>query len=415
QRSRAPIQKLADKIASIFVPAVIGLAVLTFLVWFFIAPQFMTLPVAAFPFSLNLMIAVLIIACPCALGLATPTAIMVGTGKGAENGILIKNGEALEIAQKIDTIIFDKTGTLTKGTPEVTEVIELGLKKKEILFYAGIAEKGSEHPLADAILNASGKVPSATSFKAEVGKGVVASFRRKKILVGTRDLMRIHKIKNASIEKKLQELELQGKTVVIVAVDKKIAGLIAIADRLKENSREALDKLGKMGVTTYMITGDNERTAKAIARQAGITNVIAGVLPGGKSDKIKELQSQGKVVAMVGDGINDAPALAQANLGIALGSGTDVAIETGQIVLIKNDLRDVVKAIQLSRYTLGKIKQNLFLAFAYNVAAIPIAAGILYPFTGFLLNPMIAAAAMGMSSVSVVSNAALMRLYKPQA
>mgnify|MGYP001614107627 CR=1 FL=1 len=407
QTSKAPIQRLADKVSSYFVPIVISIAILSFIIWYILINE-------PFVFGLSIFIAVLIIACPCALGLATPTAMIVGSGKGAEQGILIKNGEALEIANKVTTFIFDKTGTLTKGKPEITDVIGFNFDKKDILSTAAIAEKNSEHPLAEAVVNEAKKlnikISDSTSFKNYEGKGIVASFKSKTIFVGSRKLITENKI-NFDYENEIQKLENEGKTVVIVAYDKKIIGLIAIADTLKENSLDAINELKKLNKEIYMITGDNERTAKAIASKLGIKNILSEVLPSEKADKVKELQKQGKIVAMIGDGVNDAPALAQADLGIAIGSGTDVALETGSIVLIKNDLRDVVKAIDLSKYTLKKIKQNLFWAFFYNVAGIPIAAGLLYPFTGLLLNPIIAGAAMAFSSVFVVGNSLTMKSY----
>ncbi len=411
QGSKAPIQRLADKIASIFVPVVVGIAILTFLIWYFLGPQ------PAFNFALLNFIGVLIIACPCAMGLATPTAIMVGTGKGAESGILIKDAAALEIAHKVDTILFDKTGTLTKGKPEVTDVFALNNHdEKDVLLYSSIAEKNSEHPLADAIVNYAKKtklkIPDASHFENIPGNGIKAVYHNRHILNGNRRLMQSNKINISNCEKQLAKFEDEGKTAIMVAVDNKIIGIIAIADTLKESSKQAISELKKLGKEVMVITGDNERTAKAIAKQIGIDSILAGVLPDKKALEVKKLQQKGKIVAFVGDGINDAPALAQADLGIAIGSGTDVAIESGSIVLVKNDLLDVVKAIKLSRYTLKKIKQNLFWAFIYNIAGIPLAAGLLYPFTGFLLNPIIAAAAMAFSSVSVVSNSLIMKRYK---
>ena len=411
QGSKAPIQRLADKIASIFVPIVVVIAILTFLIWYFFGPN------PAFNFALLNFVGVLIIACPCAMGLATPTAIMVGTGKGAENGILIKNAEALEIAHKTNVIIFDKTGTLTKGKPEVTDILAFNnYKENEVLFYSALSEKNSGHPLGEGILEKAKslklRIPNADKFENIPGHGVKVSYKGKLILNGNRKLMRDYKININKYENILVKLELQGKTAMFVALNKKIIGIIAVADTLKENSFEAVKQLQKLGKEVYMITGDNERTGNAIAEQLGIKNVLANVLPDKKAEKVKELQNRGKIVAFVGDGINDAPALAQADLGIAIGSGTDVALETGSIVLVKSDLRDVVKAIKLSKFTLRKIKQNLFWAFIYNVAGIPIAAGVLYPFFGYLLNPMLAAGAMAFSSVSVVSNSLLMRKYK---
>ncbi len=419
QGSKAPIQRLADKVSSIFVPVVILIAIAAFLFWYFIAPNFLSLSFSPFIFSFTVFVSVLIIACPCALGLATPTAIMVGTGKGAENGILIKNAEALETAHKLTAIVFDKTGTLTTGKPDVTDVVVLDSKyvENDVIKLAAIAEKGSEHPLGEAIINYSNTkntvINEPNKFEAINGKGIVAKYKNYNILVGNVKLMNQFKIKiNNKTEEKMKQLEGHGKTTVILAINNSIIGLIAIADTLKENSKEAIDELKKINIETIMMTGDNERVAKAIAFQLGIDKVIAEVLPKDKENEIKKLQKEEKIVAMVGDGINDAPALAAADVGIAIGAGTDVAIETGSIVLIKNDLRDVVKAIKLSSYTIKKIRQNLFWAFFYNAAGIPIAAGILYPFFGFLLNPIIAGAAMAFSSVSVVSNSLLMRRWK---
>jgi Cu+-exporting ATPase len=405
QGSKAPIQRLADKVSSYFVPAVLIISIFSFSIWYFVFGQ-------TFVFSLSIFISVLIIACPCALGLATPTAIIVGTGKGAENGILIKGAEALENIHKINAIVFDKTGTLTKGKPELTDIIELNkVNKKEILKYAAIAEKGSEHPLAEAIINKARrlKIPDATSFKAIPGYGILARYNRKTILFGNRSLMKKYKIRIDEVEGKLSYLENKGKTVMILALNKRPVGLIAVADTLKEFSKEAVNRLHKMNKEVIMITGDNKRTAEAIAKQLGIDSVLSEVLPKDKAKEIEKLQKKGKVVAMVGDGINDAPALAKADVGIAIGAGTDIALETGQIVLIKNDLRDVVTAIDLSNYTIKKIKQNLFWAFFYNSILIPIAAGLFYPLT---INPMIAGAAMAFSSVSVVSNSLLMKRYR---
>lgn len=409
QTSKAPIQKLADAVSGYFVPAVIIIAIVSFAVWYFAVGQ-------SFVFSLSIFVAILIIACPCALGLATPTAIIIGTGKGAEFGVLIKGGEALETACKLTTIVFDKTGTLTKGAPEVTNVVAFErIADDELIRIAGIAEKGSEHPLAEAIVNYSKKkriaLPEPKSFKAIPGHGVSAYYGIKNILVGTRKLISEKNINiDYELEEIMQALEERGKTVVIVAMQKRIYGLIAIADTIKENSKEAVEKLKGMKKDVVMITGDNERVAKAIAKNLGISRVLAEVLPDQKAEEIKKLQSNGETVAMVGDGINDAPALAQADLGIAIGAGTDIALETGQVVLVKNDLRDVVTAIELSKYTVKKIKQNLFWAFFYNTVSIPVAAGVLHPL-GFTLNPIIAAAAMAFSSVSVVGNSLLMRRY----
>ena len=427
--SKAPIQLLADKVSFYFVPSVIGIAILSFVVWFLLGQSF--------TFALTVFVAVLIIACPCALGLATPTAVMMGTGLAAKNGILIKSGKALEIARDVNIVIFDKTGTLTKGEPSVTDIIsvtefpipnfqfpnkfQIPNPKSQtdlVLQIAASVEKNSEHPLAEAIVKKAKEKNLALSevegFQAIPGYGVTADLENKKILFGTRKLMTSNQINSNIIEEKMIVLEDQGKTAMILAVEKDIIGIIAVADTLKDHSKEAVELLHKMRKKVAIITGDNKRVGQAIAQQVGIDKVLAEVLPQEKSAEIKKLQSEGNIVAMVGDGINDAPALAQADLGIALGSGTDVAMETGEIVLIKDDLRDVVTAIDLSKYTLNKIKQNLFWAFFYNIVGIPVAAGILYPFTGWLLNPAIAAAAMAFSSVSVVSNSLLMKGYKPQ-
>ncbi len=412
QASKAPIQKLADQVSGMFVPAVILIAIFSFIGWSVIGNQ-------TFLFGLIAAITVLIIACPCALGLATPTAILVGTTKGAENGILIKGGEALEIAHKVDTVIFDKTGTLTKGKPEVTNIVPVaGVKEKDVLRIAATAERGSEHPLGEAIMNKAKEekvmITETKKYQTISGKGIKTAHLEKTIIVGNRVFMQENGVDIAKAENTVEKLESEGKTVVYVAYNKKFLGVIAIADTLKPFAKEAVAELKKLGKRVVMITGDNERTAKAIAMQVGIDEVLASVLPEEKAKKIEQLQSEGRKVAMVGDGINDAPALAQSDLGIAIGSGTDVALETGQIVLIKDDLRDVVTAIDLSKYTITKIKQNLFWAFAYNVAGIPIAAGLLYPFFGLLLSPIFAAAAMAFSSVSVVGNSLLMRGYKPK-
>ena len=413
QVSRAPIQRLADVIASYFVPLVIAIGIASYLTWYFIGKS-------SFIFAFTTFIAVLIIACPCALGLATPTAILVGTGKGAENGILIKGGENLEKAYKINTVVFDKTGTLTKGEPSVTDIVKAGdQSEREIVRFAAIAEKGSEHPLSLAIVKKAEQdgieVPNPKSFEAVPGQGVKATHDDKEILFGNRRLMSGNGISTETIEDRIRALEEDGKTVMILAVDKKVLGVIGVADTLKNYSSEAVKQLQEIGLETVMLTGDNPRTANAIAKKLGIERVLAEVLPGDKAKVIKSLQDEGKTVTMVGDGINDAPALAQADIGIAIGSGTDVAIETGGIVLIKDDLRDVVTAIQLSKHTMRKIKQNLFWAFFYNVAFIPIAAGALYPLFGILLNPVFAAVAMAASSVSVVTNSLLLRRFKPTA
>jgi Cu+-exporting ATPase len=411
QLSRVPIQRLADRVSEYFVPAVIITAIISFVLWYFIFS-------APLVFAFTVFVAVLIIACPCALGLATPTAILVSTGKAAENGILIKRGEALEIAKKIDTIVFDKTGTLTKGEPSVTDIISLEGSEKDVIRIASIAEKGSEHPIGDAIINKAKEmritISETKSYETVSGKGIKTSYMNRTILVGNRAFMKENRISLEKAEDRVQELENEGKTTVAVAYGNKLLGLIAVADTIKPYSKEAIQILRGMKKEIIMITGDNERTANAIARQLGIEKVLAGILPGEKANEIKKLQEEGRKVAMVGDGINDAPALAQSDLGIAIGSGTDVALETGQIVLIKSDIRDVVTALDLSKYTISKIKQNLFWAFVYNIAGIPVAAGILYSTTGLLLSPIIAAAAMAFSSFFVVGNSVLMKRYKPK-
>jgi Cu+-exporting ATPase len=410
--SKAPIQKLADKVSQYFVPSVIVISIITFTFWYFIAKM-------SFTFALTALIAVLIVACPCALGLATPTAIMVGIGLAAKNGILIKSSEALEKTHKVDTIIFDKTGTLTKGELSVISVIASNsYDKKEVIKIAAIAEIGSEHPIGEAIVNYAKKlkikIPKASKYEAVAGKGIKAKYLGNWIFVGNRRFMRENGIDIGEFEKKMEELEEDGKTCVIVAWKKRAIGIIAVADTLKEFSKEAVETLHKMKKRVGIITGDNEKVARAIAKQLNVDYVLAEVLPTDKANEIKKLQKERRIVAAVGDGINDAPMLAQADVGIAIGSGTDIAMETGEIILIKDNLRDVVKAIDISSYTVKKIKQNLFWAFFYNVVAIPIAAGVLYPLFGILLNPMIAAAAMAFSSVSVVSNSLLMKRYQPK-
>jgi P-type Cu+ transporter len=418
QASKAPIQRYADNVSAWFVPVVIALASISFLVWYFYAYGALVNEGQSFIFSLIIFISVLVISCPCALGLATPTAIMVGSGKGAEYGILFKTAESLETAGKVQTVVLDKTGTITKGEPEVTDIIALGIAEKEALRYAAVAEKGSEHPLAEAIVRrarADGlEVADASSFEAVPGQGVRAEVEGRVVLVGNRQLMETNAITVASSEQTLQRLEEEGRTAMLMAVDGRLAGIIGVADVIKESSKDAIAELRKMGIDVIMLTGDNKRTAKVIADQVGIDKYIAEVLPENKAKEVARLQGEGRKVAMVGDGVNDAPALAQADVGIAIGSGTDVAMETGDIILIRSDLTDVVAAIQLSRRTLSKIRQNLFWALGYNSAGIPIAAGILYPFFHILLNPIVAAAAMAMSSVSVVSNAALLKRYTPE-
>lgn len=411
QGSKAPIQRLADIIAGYFVPAVMTIAAVTFVVWMWFGPQ------PALNFALLNFVAVLIIACPCALGLATPTAIMVGTGRGAENGILIKGGEALETAHKISAVIFDKTGTLTKGEPEVTDVVSAGdVTEDELLSLVATAEKGSEHPIGEAIVKSAVargmSLGKAAGFDAVTGHGIKADVDGRKVAIGNAALLKDMGVDPAALSEHVDRLSDEGKTAVFVAVDGKPAGVIAVADTVKEYSREAVAELHKLGVKVVMITGDNRRTAEAIARQVGIDEALAEVLPQDKAAEVQKLQAGGDVVAMVGDGINDAPALAQADVGIAIGTGTDVAIEASDITLIRDDLRAAVAAIRLSKQTIRTIRQNLFWAFFYNAALIPLAAGVLYPFFGILLNPMFAGAAMAVSSLTVVLNSLRLKRAK---
>ncbi|MEK7096521.1 MAG: heavy metal translocating P-type ATPase [Patescibacteria group bacterium] len=413
QGSKAPIQAFADRISAYFVPIVIAVAILSFIIWYLALG-------ATLSFALMAFTAVIVIACPCALGLATPTAIMVGTGKGAEHGILIKGGEPLEKACKVNTMIFDKTGTLTNGKPVVTDLIPISDKKSNfsILQIAASLEKQSEHSLAEAIVNKAEEeninLNEVTGFRAVPGHGVEGEIGKTVYYLGNRKLItEIVKLDLGKMDQKLERLEKQGKTAMILATKEKILGIIAVADTVKETSKEAVGRLLKMGIEVYMITGDNQRTAKAIAEEVGITNVLAEVLPEDKANEVKKLQNSGKIVAMVGDGINDAPALAQADLGIAMGSGTDVAMETGGIVIIKNDLNDVVTAINLSKETFAKIKQNMFFALFYNIIGIPIAARIFIGL-GLVLKPELAGLAMALSSISVVSNSLLLRKFHPK-
>ncbi len=406
QTKKAPIQRYADEISSYFVPIVIFISLLTFTAWFSLAH-------AETGFALIAAVAVLVIACPCALGLATPTAIMVGTGKGARHGILIKGGDALETAHKVRHVIFDKTGTITKGKPAVTDIIVTkNITEKKLLGIAASIEKKSEHPLAEAIVTKATEIKATlhkvTSFNAISGHGVEAKVGRKEYFIGNVALMNKKKVNTTHLMSEMERLENEGKTAMLIAEKKKALGIIAVADELKEDSHRAIRILQQIGVTPYMITGDNTRTATAIANEVGIEKFFAEVLPKDKAEYVKKLQRTGKV-AMVGDGINDAPALAQADIGIAMGSGTDVAMETGNVVLMKDSLMDVPKAIKLSRMTMSKVKQGMFWALFYNVLGIPLAAGVLYPFTGWLLSPMIAGGAMALSSVSVVVNALLLK------
>jgi Cu+-exporting ATPase len=427
QGSKAPIQRLADVISSYFVPIVIGIAAATFIIWYSIGPA------PALTFALLNFVAVLIIACPCALGLATPTAIMVGTGKGAENGVLIRSGEALETAHKIKAIILDKTGTLTQGQPVVTDVVATpDFREEELLMMAASAERGSEHPLGESIVNAAKEknlsLVDATEFNAIAGHGIEAKVNGQRVLLGNLKLMQERKVPMEDLEEKAIQFSYEGKTPMFLGIEGRAAGIIAVADTLKSNSKEAVRELHRLGLEVVMLTGDNQRTADAIAQEVGIDRALAEVLPEHKAQEVKKLQAEGKIVAMVGDGINDAPALAQADVGIAIGTGTDVAMEAANITLISGDLRGVVTAITLSKRTLRIIKQNLFWAFAYNSALIPVAAGALFFVFGqtgvpsglrFILgeygflNPMLAAGAMAASSITVVSNSLRLKKFKP--
>lgn len=403
QGSKAPIQKIADQVAGVFVPGVLLIALITFLAWYFHG--------AGINKALISAVAVLVIACPCALGLATPTAIMVGTGKGAENGILIKGGEHLEMAYKLNAVVLDKTGTITKGEPEVTDVLVLSdLEESTVLKLAATAEKRSEHPLGAAIYAKGcqewGDLPDAESFEAIPGRGIIALISSREIIIGTRKFMAEKEIGITGNESAIDRLENEGKTVMFMAVNNRLEAILAVADTLKEHSRAAIQELKDMGIEVYMITGDNQRTARAIAEQVNISNVLAEILPENKAREVEKLKAQGKIVAMVGDGINDAPALATADIGMAMGTGTDVAMEAADVTLMRGDLRTIPAAIRLSRKTMNKIKQNMFWAFIYNLIGIPIAA------LG-MLNPIIAGGAMAFSSVSVVTNSLTLRRYNP--
>lgn len=403
--SKAPIARMADKIAGIFVPTVMGIALLTGIVWLLMG--------AEFEFALSCAIAVLVISCPCALGLATPVAIMVGTGKGAENGILIKSGEALEITHNVQSVVLDKTGTITEGKPVVTDIISFGMSENKILEISAALEKKSEHPLAEAVLlKAKGmELPNAENFAAIPGKGITAKIQGNIYYAGNQKLMQEQGISCEKALSSMEKLSKEGKTPLILADEKQVFGIIGVADVVKPTSAKAIQELKKLGIQVIMLTGDNARTAKAIQKQLDIDTVIAEVLPQDKEREISRLQEEGKTVAMVGDGLNDAPALARADVGIAIGAGTDVAIESADIVLMKNDLQDVATAIELSKAVIRNIKENLFWAFFYNVCGIPLAAGVLYPVFGLKLSPMFGAAAMSLSSLFVVSNALRLRFF----
>ena len=416
QGSKAPIAKLADKISAYFVPTVIGIATISSLLWYFAGiNNLIELNNTPSIFALSIFIAVLVIACPCSLGLATPTAIMVGTGKGASEGILIKGGEPLETAYKVDTVVFDKTGTITEGKPKVTDIFNFGIDEDTLLSLVASSESHSEHPLGEAIVNFAKEknvtLISPSHFKSYTGMGIETVINDYSLFIGNEKFLIEKNIKNIPYDI-INTLSTEGKTPLLVSINDNFSGIIAVADVIKSDSKEAVNKLTSMGINVIMLTGDNKKTALAIGHEAGINEIIAEVLPHEKSNVIKDLQAKGKIVAMVGDGINDAPSLALANVGIAIGNGTDIAIESADIVLMKNSILDVPKAINLSRKTIANIKQNLFWAFAYNIIGIPVAAGILYLFGGPLLNPMIAGAAMAMSSVSVVTNALRLKNIK---
>ncbi|KYC46315.1 MAG: putative copper-exporting P-type ATPase A [Candidatus Methanofastidiosum methylothiophilum] len=412
QGSKPEIQKIADKIVTYFIPTVLAIATISFISWYFIFGS-------TFLFAITSLISILVIACPCALGLATPTAVTVGIGKGADLGILIKNGEALELSEKLTAVLFDKTGTLTKGKPDVTDVLPFDITEDSLIKMAASVEKNSDHPLANAIIKKAEHkgidLSESKNFDTFGGKGVKASVSDKEVIIGNRTLFNEKKISiRSEVEEKIAKIENEGKTAVLISIDNKLSGIIGIADTLKDTSKESIEKLMNSGLKVYMITGDNKRTASAIAKVLSIKNILAEVLPEDKAKEVKRLQNNGEVVAFVGDGINDAPALAQADVGIAIGSGTDVAIESGGIVLVKNDIRDVVLAIKLSKKVMQRIKQNLFWAFAYNTALIPVAAGVLYPTFGITLRPEFAGFAMAMSSVTVVTLSLMLKRFNPK-
>ncbi|MEG2254766.1 MAG: copper-translocating P-type ATPase, partial [Vagococcus sp.] len=411
QGSKAPIAKLADKVSGIFVPIVMTLALLSGLAWYFLGQE-------SAVFAMSITISVLVIACPCALGLATPTAIMVGTGKGAENGVLIKSGDALETAYQLDTIILDKTGTITEGKPVVTDIlVAKGVSEEELLILAASAESHSEHPLGEAMVQLAKEkeltLLETSSFNNIPGHGIEVVIDNRQLMIGNKELMNQKEIDLLTFEEQANTIAEAGKTPMYVARESDILGIIAVADTIKSTSKEAINKLQRMGLEVVMLTGDNQRTAQAIGNELGLSRILSDVLPEDKAREVKKIQKEGKKVAMVGDGINDAPALAQADVGLAIGSGTDVAMESADIVLMRSDLMDVPTAIELSRSTIKNIKENLFWAFLYNALGIPVAMGVLHLFGGPLLNPMIAAAAMSFSSVSVLLNALRLKRFKP--
>jgi Cu+-exporting ATPase len=413
QGSRPPVQRIADRAVSYFIPVVLAIAILSFIFWYFISDETLL-------FALTILISILVVACPCALGLATPTAVTVGIGRGAELGVLIKSGEALEISEKLTTIVFDKTGTLTQGKPDVTDIVGTGIDDKELLRMAASVEANSQHPLAEAVVLKAEEmgieIKQSENFDTFQGKGVVAKVEGKEVLVGNRALLSEKNISySEDFEKEILRLEDEGKTAILIAIDGRICAAIAIADKLKKWTKDAIKEFKEMKYDVIMITGDNARTADRVAEQIEIKDVYSEVLPQDKADVVKGLQESGKVVAFVGDGINDAPALAQADVGIAIGSGTDVAIESGEIVLMKDDLMDCVCAVQLSKKVMSRIKQNIFWAFAYNMALIPVAAGVLYPFFGITFRPELAGLAMAMSSVTVVTLSLMLKGYVPPA
>ena len=412
QRSRAPIQALADKVAAWFVPAVIAIAALTFVAWAWLGPE------PRFAYAIVNAVAVLIIACPCALGLATPMSIMVGIGRGAQAGVLIKNAEAMELMEKVDTLVVDKTGTLTEGKPRLTKIVASdSVNESELLAIAAAVEQQSEHPLAFAIVRGAQDrqitIPKPANFQSITGGGVRGEVNGRSVLVGKPEFLKSQNVGGLEVfESKAAELQAEGHTVIFVTIDGRAAGILAVSDPIKESASTVINHLHQLGIKVIMLTGDNERTARAVAKKLGIDEVEAGVEPQRKHERVRQLREQGRVVAMAGDGINDAPALAEAHVGIAMGTGTDVAMESAGMTLLKGDLRGIEKAIRLSRAMMRNIRQNLFFAFVYNALGIPIAAGALYPFFGWLLSPMIAGAAMSFSSVSVIANALRLRAVK---